>query len=84
MKKLLYLFIIFAVIISCKNDQTKIAVQENSIQKNETDVFYHYSIWEAFVNKIYDGTLTAGELKQKGTIGLGSYNGLDGELIMLD
>jgi acetolactate decarboxylase len=84
MKKLFYLLIILAFLISCKNNQTNIVAQENTIQKPDTDVFYHYSIWEAFVNKIYDGTLTAGELKEKGTIGLGSYNGLDGELIMLD
>lgn len=53
-------------------------------EKADSDVFYHYSIWEAFVNKIYDGTLKASELKEKGDIGLGSYNALDGELIMLD
>lgn len=67
------------LLISCAGNSSKEI--ENKIDE---DVFYHYSIWEAFVNKIYDGNLTAGELKQKGTIGLGSYNSLDGELIMLD
>ncbi len=56
---------------------------ENKIDK-EDDIYYHYSIWWAFVNKIYDGTLTAKELKTKGDIGLGSYNALGGELVMLD
>ncbi len=55
-----------------------------SSQKHQSGLLYHYSAWAAFVNKIYDGNLTAKELKTKGDIGLGSYNGLHGELIMLD
>lgn len=50
----------------------------------EKDTFYHYSIWYAFVNKVFEGHLTVDELKHQGDIGLGSYNHLDGELIMLD
>lgn len=46
--------------------------------------FYHYSIWTALVNKVYDGNLTVAEAKTKGDMGLGTYNGADGELIMLD
>lgn len=49
-----------------------------------SDQFYHYSIWYAFVNKVYDGLLSASELKQQGDLGLGSYNALDGELVMLN
>lgn len=49
-----------------------------------TPLFYHYSIWYAFVNKAFEGDLTAEKLKQQGDIGLGSYNLLDGELILLD
>ncbi len=69
--------------------------QEKNIANNEVaekieapstnqDSFYQYSIWWAFVNKIFEGDLSAKELKAKGDIGLGSYNLLDGELIMLD
>ena len=55
---------------------------EEVVQKS--DAFYHYSIWYAFVNKIFEGDIDAKELKTKGDIGLGSYNLLDGELIMLN
>jgi acetolactate decarboxylase len=48
------------------------------------DEFYHYSLWAALVNKIYDGNLTVKEAKSHGDIGLGTYNGADGELILLD
>lgn len=53
-------------------------------QEKKSDKFYHYSIWYAFVNKVFDGKLTVKELKQQGDIALGSYSQLDGELIMLD
>ncbi|MDW5288120.1 acetolactate decarboxylase [Formosa sp. PL04] len=86
MKNLMYLLTISIFVFSCKEKEPEIIVKSETMQqqKNETNVFYHYSIWEAFVNKIYDGTLTASELKQKGDIGLGSYNALNGELVMLD
>ena len=55
---------------------------KQTLQKN--DEMYHYSIWWAFVNLVFDGTLKAIDLKSKGDIALGSYNGLDGELVMVD
>jgi acetolactate decarboxylase len=77
---LLCLLIIF--VISCKRQ----AAEEKSTGADTVtkDRFYHYSIWTALVNKVYDGTLTVAEGKTKGDIGLGTYNGADGELIMLD
>ena len=65
-------------------------MEDKSITKSEieevkkSDVFYHYSIWWAFVNKVFEGDITAGDLKKKGDLALGSYNLLDGELIMLN
>lgn len=56
----------------------------NNANSTKTDEFYHYSMWAALVNKIYDGTLTAREAKKHGDIGLGTYNAVDGELIMID
>lgn len=57
---------------------------ETIISNTDRDVFYHYSIWTALVNKVYNGKLTVAEAKKHGDIGLGTYNGVDGELIMLD
>nr|WP_292966385.1 MULTISPECIES: acetolactate decarboxylase [unclassified Allomuricauda] len=83
-------FFIVATLILFTNcqEENKIAANE-VVEKIEAplekhDTFYQYSIWWAFVNKIFEGELTAKELKSKGDIGLGSYNLLDGELIMLD
>jgi acetolactate decarboxylase len=82
MKEKIALLFIILLVGSCHKPPVT-TTSENKIAK-EDDIYYHYSIWWAFVNKIYDGTLTAKELKTKGNIGLGSYNALGGELVMLD
>ena len=81
--KLLICVPLLLMMAACKNDQAK--EQSNAESAGgKSDQFYHYSIWSALVNKIYDGTLTVKDGKTKGDIGLGTYNGADGELIMLN
>lgn len=71
------------LIFSCTNNDQKI--EEKNIESNNAEnEFYHYSIWTALVNKVYDANLTVKEAKAHGSIGLGTYNGADGELIMID
>ena len=88
--KSITLVIIALVLISCKNNQENVSTDiapspaESITTEVKSDGFYHYSIWYAFVNRIFEGDITAQTLKTKGDIGLGSYNALDGELIMLD
>lgn len=50
----------------------------------KSDDFYQYSVFRAFVNRIFDGNMTSIGLCLHGDTGLGCFNGLDGELIMLD
>jgi acetolactate decarboxylase len=47
-----------------------------------TDRVYQYSLFTALANSIYDGTMTVAGVKAKGDMGLGTYNGLDGEMIV--
>lgn len=77
------LFVCFVMLIAgCKlMPKDNEASTENN---KKPDEFYHYSIWTALVNKIFDGNLTAKEAKTHGDIGLGTYNHVDGELIMVD
>ncbi|NMH87918.1 acetolactate decarboxylase [Flavivirga algicola] len=70
-----------ACINDAKTPDEPAVIEKASIDR---DLFYHYSIWYAFVNKVFEGDLTVSKLKTKGDIGLGSYTKLDGELIMLD
>lgn len=46
------------------------------------DKVYQYSLFTALANSVYDGTFTVAGVKTKGDMGLGTYNGLDGEMIV--
>jgi acetolactate decarboxylase len=48
------------------------------------EVLYQYSIIDALMAGVYDGHLTVGELKRQGNLGLGTFNALDGEMVVLD
>lgn len=88
--KLAVLILATGVLLSCQNKTEKtesanIIIDEiPSINDDAQDTFYQYSIWFAFVNKVFDGNLTVKELKLHGDVGLGSFDFLDGELVMLD
>ena len=48
------------------------------------DVLYQTSTISALLAGVYDGELTVGELKARGDFGLGTFDALDGELVVLD
>ncbi|MGB6150990.1 MAG: acetolactate decarboxylase [Pricia sp.] len=58
------------------------AMEAEKPAKNDT--YYQYSIWWAFVNKVFDADLSVSTLKENGDTGLGSFNRLDGEMVMID
>ncbi len=43
---------------------------------------FQYSTIGAFTGGLYDGELTSQELKKRGDFGIGTFNGVDGELIL--
>ena len=47
-------------------------------------MLYQVSLLQALALGEYDGFITVGELKKNGDIGIGTFDGLDGEMIMLD
>lgn len=48
------------------------------------DTLYQISLLQAFINGYYDGVENISELKKYGDIGIGTFEGADGEMIMLD
>jgi acetolactate decarboxylase len=50
---------------------------------SEADFMYQYSIIDALMAGVFDGDLPVGNLKSKGDFGVGTFNKVDGELIML-
>ena len=93
MKNKIVLFgLVVSFLFGCKEklkfteseEEGKVSQTSDTDSTSKPDVFYQYSIWFAFVNKVFDGDLKVSELKTKGDIGLGSFDSLDGELVMLD
>jgi acetolactate decarboxylase len=50
----------------------------------QTDYIYHYSVLNAMRNGVYLGDETISMLSQKGNFGLGTFNNLDGEMVVID
>lgn len=46
--------------------------------------YYQTSLLSALMRGVYDGKTTIGGLLEHGDLGLGTFNGLDGEMIVLD
>jgi len=47
-------------------------------------VAYQYSTINALLEGVYDGEMTCGRLLQHGGFGLGTFNALDGEMVVID
>lgn len=48
----------------------------------DQDFMYQYSIIDALMAGVFDGDLTIGQLKKKGDFGVGTFNRVDGELLI--
>ena len=48
------------------------------------ETFTQVSTIDAILNGIYDGVISYGELKEYGDFGIGTFQGLDGEMIAID
>jgi acetolactate decarboxylase len=82
----LILCLISVLFYACENHE-KTDNDDNPIAakiESKPDTYFHYSIWHAFVNKVFDADLKVSTLKANGDIGLGSFDFLDGEMVMLD
>jgi len=53
-------------------------------QKKEANVLYQYSVINALSAGVYEGDLPVSELKKFGNFGLGTFNNIDGEMIVLN
>lgn len=53
-------------------------------EEKDREVIYQVSLLQGLTLGDYNGSITAEELKKHGDIGIGTFDDLDGELIMLD
>ncbi|MGY8872316.1 MAG: acetolactate decarboxylase [Pseudomonadales bacterium] len=63
-----------------------VAIAEEKVEllNNTTDSVYHYSTLTAMRKGLYFGDAVVENLKSQGNFGIGTYNGLDGEMVVLD
>lgn len=54
------------------------------VAEQNRDVLYQVSLLQSLANGDYTGSITVGKLKQHGNIGIGTFDRLNGEMIMLD
>ncbi|WP_171210378.1 MULTISPECIES: acetolactate decarboxylase [unclassified Ruegeria] len=58
---------------------------EQRFEPNEhAHEYYQASLLSAVMQGVYDGTVTIGDLLKHGDFGLGTFNALDGEMIVID
>jgi acetolactate decarboxylase len=60
------------------------AIQYHTSPAGATEILYQVSTKSALSNGSFGGIISAGELKQHGDFGLGTYQGLDGEMIVVN
>ncbi len=53
-------------------------------QGKSQEYIYHYSILSALNDKVYTGNLKIKDLKKHGDLGLGTYNFLEGEMVIVN
>jgi len=52
--------------------------------RGDRDLLFQHSILNALMAGVYDGELACGELRARGDTGIGTFDGLDGEMVMLE
>ena len=84
MKKLFFICIVLAGFLYSCTSHDPDAKQSTHKEEIKPDTYFQYSIWWAFVNRVFDGDLKVSTMKANGDIGLGSFDFMDGEMVMLD
>ena len=84
MKKITFILLYFSLFFySCENHEKHNSDSDDLLAVHEEvvkpDTYFHYSIWHAFVNKVFNADLKVSTLKANSDIGLGSFDFLDGE-----
>jgi len=78
-KKIPYLIVLLAAIFSFS-----FAGCSADYGGESSDTLYQVSTLNALMQGIYDGEISFGELERQGDFGIGTFDGLEGEMILLD
>lgn len=90
MKRLILVLVMSCMMVlsACSPAGESAVVQEaasGDVQDTTSgDVLYQVALLQSLVQGYYDGIVTVGELKQHGDTGIGTFEGVNGEMIVLD
>ena len=80
-KKIVFALIVIGLLaVSAVSAQNSLFLNNN----NNDDSMYQVSLMQAFMHGEYNGVITVGDLKAHGDTGLGTFEGVNGEMIVLD
>ena len=77
-KKIVYV----SIFIFCMLAISAVSAGNGLLMKD--DAIHQVSLMQSFMHGEYDGVITVGELKSYGDTGLGTFEGVNGEMIVLD
>ncbi|MDY9925768.1 acetolactate decarboxylase [Methanosarcina sp.] len=95
-KSFLIALILLSVILAsgCTGSEDNFPEESDNIESNEdsgsgshgseVDVLYQVSTIDALLQGVYDGVLPLAELETHGDFGIGTFDGLEGEMLALD
>ncbi|MEE3427467.1 MAG: acetolactate decarboxylase [Ruminococcus sp.] len=93
MKKILAIILMSAMIISVSGcsaaqntsqDTSKNTAQDTSNDSQNRESIYQVALLQSLTQGYYDGIIKVSELKEHGDIGIGTFEGVNGEMIVLD
>ncbi len=84
MDRNLFLGIGLAIVIVFAASAVYVNIQKNAPETQNGDTLYQVSTIDALMLGVFDGVQTIAEVKNHGDFGIGTFHGLDGEMIVLD
>jgi acetolactate decarboxylase len=75
------LCLLFTAVTGCSTDSSSLKYADNPVAQRET--LTQISTIDAILNGVYDAVLPCGTLKEYGDFGIGTFEGLDGEMVGL-
>ena len=80
MKNLFY-FVLLSGLLACTGTTEQSVPEELA---DTEDLIYHYSVLKALDNGVLEGSIKVSDLLKQGDHGLGTFNGLNGEMVVID
>lgn len=86
MTGLLSLTFLMAALLGCSSTPAETTQKEETppMEATNTDTLFQVSTLKALMDGVYDGAITVAELTENGDLGIGTFEGLDGEMLVLD